>query len=112
MAPLLLVTWYSSRNNWKSTVDFLAYDFLTTTQGQFFFNQLSAYPMFSKDFTSYTNFDTGVEMLLKAQLDWRTSTQMSAGPPEDQVIFPSGHDGLQVDVRWTTNRHPRGYPPM
>jgi hypothetical protein len=28
---------------------------------------------------------------------------MAAGPPADQVIFPSGHDGPLVDVRRTTS---------
>jgi hypothetical protein len=39
----------------------------------------------------------------KAQLHERLSARMSAGPPVDQVIYPSGHDGLLVDVHRTTS---------
>jgi hypothetical protein len=43
---------------------------------------------------------------LKAYLHWRTSARMSAGPPVDQVIFPSGHYGPQADVRLNTSGPP------
>jgi hypothetical protein len=38
------------------------------------------------------------KMSLKTQLHWRTSVQMSAEPPADQVIFPSGLDGPLLEV--------------